>query len=127
MQFDKQGRRIPSMSQVSMLMAKKRVRGRPKKLIAEFENQVTSNPASASLLLPKKRGRGRPRKNPIESDNKVTIKPNYISDVKEKLKLLETITNGYKKIERLDQNMLYRLGCGRFVKEYAKQLSKNLY
>ena len=132
MQFDKQGRRIPSMSQVSMLMAKKRVRGRPKKLIAEFENQVTSNPASASLLLPKKRGRGRPRKyplesdtettskpdstfllkkrgrgrprkNPIESDNKVTIKPNYISDVKEKLKLLETILGGYKEIQKIEK------------------------
>jgi len=50
-----------------------------------------------------KRGRGRPRKNPVESEIQINLKENYILDIKENLKLLETITNGYREIERIDK------------------------
>ena len=109
------------------LFQQKRSRGRPRKNPVEAENQVPSKLADTLQSL-QKRGRGRPRKNPIElqskpagdfliqkrgrvdprknlveSDIPVNLKENYISDVKEKLKLLETITNGYREIERIDK------------------------
>lgn len=107
MQFDKQGRRITSYGQMSMLIPKKRGRGRPRKLeTAILEKIATSKPANVSQLVPKKRGRGRPRKYPAESENEATIKLNYIAGVKEKLKLLETIVSSYKEIERIDKETL---------------------
>jgi len=79
------------------LFQQKRGRGRPRKNPIELQ----SKPAGDFLI--QKRSRGRPRKNPVESDIPVNLKENYISDVKEKLKLLETITNGYREIERIDK------------------------
>jgi len=75
----------------------KRGRGRPRKNPIELQ----SKPAGDFLI--QKRGREDPRKNLVESDIPVNLKENYISDVKEKLKLLETITNGYREIERIDK------------------------
>jgi len=107
------------------LVQEKRGRGRPRKNPIE---QTESIPDNDVPLVQEKRGRGRPRKNPIEQtesilDNdvplvqenrgrprkiveleiKTELKENDILDIKEKLKLLETITNGYKEIERLDK------------------------
>jgi len=76
----------------------KRGRGRPRKNPIEQQ----SKPVDDSPLLQEKRGRGRPRKT-VESEIQTKINENDVSDIKEKLKLLETITNGYKEIERLDQ------------------------
>ena len=53
-------------------------------------------------LLQEKRSRGRPKKI-VESEIQIKIKENYNLDIKEKLKLLETITNGYKEIQRIDK------------------------
>ncbi len=83
-------------------LIQKRGRGRPRKNPVESENQAP-NKQAATLLSLQKRGRGRPRKNPVESKIQINLKENYISDVKEKLKLLETITNGYREIERIDK------------------------
>jgi len=83
------------------LFQKKRGRGRPRK--NPIEQQTQSKPANDLLLFQQKRGRVRPRKNPVESEIQINLKKNYISDIKEKLKLLETITNGYKEIERIDK------------------------
>ena len=44
MQFDKQGTRIPSFGQMSMLIPKKRGRGRPRKYPAKSENEATIKP-----------------------------------------------------------------------------------
>jgi len=109
------------------LFQQKRGRGRPRKNPVEAEEQVPSTLADTLQSL-QKRGRGRPRKNPIELQSKpagdfliqehdpgrprnnpteldipVNLKENHISDVKEKLKLLEIITNGYREIERMDK------------------------
>ncbi len=84
------------------LFQQKRGRGRPRKNPVESVNQAP-NKQAATLLSLQKRGRGRPRKNPVESEIQINLKENYISDVKEKLKLLETITNGYMEIERMDK------------------------
>ena len=78
-------------------LIQKRGRGRPRKNSMELQ----SKPAGDFLI--QKRSRGRPRKNLVESDIPVNLKENYISDVKEKLKLLETITNEYREIERIDK------------------------
>jgi len=83
-------------------LIQKRGRGRPRKNPVESENQ-DPNKQAATLLSPQKRGRGRPRKNPVESEIQINLKENYISDIKEKIKLLETITNGYMEIERMDK------------------------
>jgi len=80
-------------------LIQKRGRGRPRK--NPIEQQTQSEPAGDFLIH--KRGRGRPRKNPVETENQMNLKEDYISDVKEKLKLLETITNGYREIERIDK------------------------
>jgi len=80
------------------LFQQKRGRGRPRKNSIELQ----SKPAGDFLI--QKRSRGRPRKNLVESDIPVNLKENYISDVKEKLKLLETITDGYREIERIDKD-----------------------
>jgi len=80
-------------------LIKKRGRGRPRK--NPIEQQTQSKPAGDFLI--QKRGPGRPRKNPIETENQINLKENYISDVKQKLKLLETITYGYREIERIDK------------------------
>jgi len=128
MDFDERGNRVSSYGQ--LLVMSKRSRGRPKKLdTAELDKVALSKPANDFPLFQQKRGRGRPRKNPIEqqtqskpegdflikkrrgrprknpveADIPVNLKENYISDVKEKLKLLETITNGYREIERIDK------------------------
>ena len=81
------------------LFQQKRGRGRPRK--NPIEQQTQSKPAGDFLI--QKRGPGRPRKNPIETENQINLKENYISDVKQKLKLLETITYGYREIERMDK------------------------
>ena len=125
MDFDKRGNRVSNYGQ--LLVMSKRGRGRPKKLdTAELDKIALSKPANDFPLFQQKRGRGRPRKNPIEPskpasdflikkrrgrprknpvepDIPVNLKENHISDVKEKLKLLETITNGYREIERIDK------------------------
>ncbi len=79
----------------------KRGRGRPRK--NPIEQQTQSKPANDLPLFQQKRGRGRPRKNPVESEIQKNLKENYILDIKENLKLLETITNGYREIERIDK------------------------
>ncbi len=79
----------------------KRGRGRPRK--NPIEQQTQSKEANDLPLFQQKRGRGRPRKNPVESEIQKNLKENYILDIKENLKLLETITNGYKEIERIDK------------------------
>jgi len=125
MDFDERGNRVSNYGQ--LLVMSKRGRGRPKKLdMAELDKIALSKPANDFPLFQQKRGRGRPRKNPIEPskpasdflikkrrgrprknpiepDIPVNLKENHISDVKEKLKLLETITNGYREIERIDK------------------------
>jgi len=83
----------------SDFLIQKRGRGRPRK--NPIEQQTQSKPASDFLI--QKHGRGRTRKNPVESEIQINLKENYILDVKEKLKLLETITNGYREIERMDE------------------------
>ncbi len=85
---------VPSKIVTTLQSLQKRGRGRPRKNPIE-----PSKPASDFLI---KKRRGRPRKNPVEPDIPVNLKENHISDVKEKLKLLETITNGYREIERID-------------------------
>jgi len=127
MDFDEQGRRTSSYDQ--LLVMSERGRGRPKKLdTTELDQIALSKPADDFLI--QKRGRGRPRKNPIEqqtqskpaddfliqkrgreitrknpaeSEIQINLKENYILDIKEKLKLLEIITNGYREIERIDE------------------------
>ncbi len=127
MEFDEQGNRVSSYGQ--LLVMPKRGRGRPRKLdTAELDKIALNKPANDYPPFQQKRGRGRPRKNPIESQSKpagdfliqkrgrgrprrntvesdiqINLKEKYISDVKEKLKLLETITNGYREIERIDK------------------------
>ena len=127
MDFDERGNRVSGYGQ--LLVMSKRGPGRPKKLdTAELDKIALSKPANdcppfqqksgrgrprknpvelqskpAGDFLIQKRSRGRPRKNLVESDIPVNLKENYISDVKEKLKLLETITNGYREIERIDK------------------------
>ncbi len=81
------------------LVQEKRGRGRPRKNPIE---QTESIPDDEVSLVQEKRGRGRPRKI-VELEIKTELKENDILDIKEKLKLLETITNGYKEIERLDK------------------------
>ena len=83
------------------LFQQKRGRGRPRK--NPIEQQTQSKPANDLPLFQQKRGRGRPRKNPVESEIQKNLKENYILDIKENLKLLETITNGYREIERIDK------------------------
>ncbi len=90
-------------------LIQKRGRGRPRKNPVESENQAPNKQAATVLSL-QKRGRGRPRKNPVESENQINLKEKYISDVKEKLKLLETITNGYREIERMDKETQKNVG-----------------
>jgi len=80
------------------LLQEKRGRGRPRKNSIEQQ----SEPIIDIPLLQEKRGRGRPRKT-VELEIKTKLKENYIVDIKEKLKLLETITSGYKEIERIDR------------------------
>jgi len=83
------------------LLQQKRGRGRPRKNPIDQQTQRTT--ANDLPLFQQKRGRGRPRKNPIESEIQMNRKENYILDIKENLKLLETIINGYKEIERIDK------------------------
>ncbi len=83
------------------LFQQKRGRGRPRK--NPIKQQTQSKPANDLPLFQQKRGRGRPRKNPVESEIQKNLKENYILDIKENLKLLETITNGYREIERIDK------------------------
>ena len=98
-------------------LQEKRGRGRPRK------NPIEDKPTNDFPSLQEKRGRGRPRKNPIEdkptndfpslqeqgiqnpikSEIQINLKEDYITDIKEKLELLETITNGYREIERIDK------------------------
>jgi len=80
------------------LLEPKRGRGRPRKNPIEQQ----SKPANDVPLFQQKRGRGRPRKT-VESEIQNKSKENYSLDLKEKLKLLETITNGYREIQRLDK------------------------
>jgi len=126
MDFNQQGRRISSNAQ--MLLMSVRDQDRPKFDTAELDKIALSKPNDVPLLQ-EKRGRGRPRKNSIEqtqskpndvpllqekrgrgrprktveSEIKIKLKENHSFDIKEKLKLLETITNGYREIQRLDK------------------------
>jgi len=81
------------------LLEEKRGRGRPRKNPIE---QTESKPDNDFPLLEEKRGRGRPRKT-VELEIQTKLKENHIVDINEKLKLLETITNGYREIQRLDK------------------------
>jgi len=94
----KRGRGRPRKNPIEQ---QKRGRGRPRK--NPIEQQTQSKPANNLPLFQQKRGRGRPRKNPVESEIQKNLKENYILDIKENLKLLETITNGYREIERIDK------------------------
>ena len=138
MDFNNQGRRISSNAQ--LLLMSMRVPDRPKFDTVELDKIALSKPANDAPVFQQKRGRGRPRKNSIEQQSKpimdspllqqkrgrgrprktveleikTKLKENYIVDIKEKLKLLETITNGYKEIERIDketQKNLEKLCC----------------
>jgi len=40
----------------------------------------------------------------MESEIKIELKENHTVDIKEKIKLLEAITNGYKEIQRIDKD-----------------------
>ena len=103
MEFDRQGRRITRMAQLSQLMTKKRGPGRPRKYVAESD-ETTSKPNNISLLLTKKRGPGRPRKyETAEPHKEDTNKPDKITDVKTKLKLLEKIASAYREIEKIEK------------------------
>ena len=111
MDFNNQGRRISSNAQ--LLLMSMRVPDRPKFDTVELDKIALSKPANDAPVFQQKRGRGRPRKT-VELEIKTKLKENYIVDIKEKLKLLETITNGYKKIERIDketQKNLEKLCC----------------
>jgi len=127
MDFSQQGRRISSNAQ--LLLMSIRDQDRQKFDTAELDKIALSKSVDDVPLLEPKRGRGRPRKNPIEqtqskpndvpllqekrgrgrpkktveSEIQIKIKENYNLDIKEKLKLLETITNGYKEIQRIDK------------------------
>ena len=83
------------------LFQQKRGRGRPRKNPIVLQTQSKS--ANGFPLFQQKRGRGRPKKNPVESEIQINLKENYILDIKENLKLLETIINGYREIERIDE------------------------
>ncbi len=126
MDFNQQGRRISSNAQMLLmsvrdqdrakldtaeldkialskpkdvqLLQEKRGRGRPRKNSIE---QTQSKPKDVPLLQ-EKRGRGRPRKT-VESETQIKLKENHMLDIKKKLKLLETITNGYREIQRIDK------------------------
>jgi len=65
--------------------------------------QTQIEPANDLPEFQQQRGRGRPRKNTVESEIQIDLKENYILDIKENLKLLEIITNGYREIERIDK------------------------
>ncbi len=127
MDFNQQGRRISSNAQ--LLLMSIHDQDRQKFDAVELDKIALSKSVDDVPLLEPKRGRGRPRKNPIEqtqskpndvpllqekrsrgrpkkiveSEIQIKIKENYNLDIKEKLKLLETITNGYKEIQRIDK------------------------
>ena len=127
MDFNQQGRRISSNAQ--LLLMSIHDQDRQKFDTIELDKIALSKSVDDVPLLEPKRGRGRPRKNPIEqtqskpndvpllqekrsrgrpkkiveSEIQIKIKENYNLDIKEKLKLLETITNGYKEIQRIDK------------------------
>ncbi len=92
----------PNKLAATLLSLQKRGRGRPRK--NPIEQQTQSKPAGDFLI--QKRGRGRPRKNPVESEIQINLQENHISDIKEKLKLLETITDQYREIQRIDEETL---------------------
>ena len=100
MDFNTHGKRISSNAQ--LLLMSMREPDRPKFDTVELDKIAQSKPDNDVPLLQEKRGRGRPRKT-VELEIKTKLKENYIVDIKEKLKLLETITNGYKEIERIDK------------------------
>ena len=101
MNFNKQGKRLSRNAQ--LLVMSMRDPDRPKLDTTKLDRIALSKEANDLPLFQQKRGRGRPRKNPVESEIQINLKENYISDIKEKLKLLETITNGYREIERIDK------------------------
>ena len=127
MDFNQQGRRISSNAQ--LLLMSIHDQDRQKFDTIELDKIALSKSVDDVPLLEPKHGRGRPRKNPIEqtqskpndvpllqekrsrgrpkkiveSEIQIKIKENYNLDIKEKLKLLETITNGYKEIQRIDK------------------------
>jgi len=130
MEFNKQGKRLSSNAQLLVMSMRdpdrpkldtveldkialskpandlpvfqqKRGRGRPRK--NPIVQQTQSKEANDLPVFQQKRGRGRPKKNPVESEIQINLKENYILDIKENLKLLETIINGYREIERIDK------------------------
>ena len=101
MEFSKQGKKLSSNAQ--LLLMSMRDPDRPKLDTATLDKIALSKPAHDLPLFQEKRGRGRPRKNTVESEIQIDLKENYILDIKENLKLLEIITNGYREIERIDK------------------------
>jgi len=115
MEFNRQGRKISSNAQ--MLLMSFRDQDRAKLDTVELDKIALSKLTNDVLLSLEKRGRGRPRKNPIEqtqskpddvpllqekrgrgrprkiveSEIQTELKENHMPDIKEKLKLLETI------------------------------------
>ena len=126
MQFNRQGKRISNNAQMLLMSVREQERG---KFDTEKLDKIALSMSEKEFpLVPQKRGRGRPRKNPIEQQSKpldsppvpqkrgrgrprkimepeiqINLKENYSLDINEKLKLLETITHGYKEIQRLDK------------------------
>jgi len=68
----------------------------------KFGKRIATD-SQLTLLIPKKRGRGRPRKHPLDESVENTTKTTKFNTVKTKLRLLETIVNSYKKIERIEE------------------------
>ena len=102
MDFDNEGKRIVKTSQVSLLIPKKRGRGRPRKYITETNNEAATELNTVSSQLPKKRGRGRPRKFATETNKQTKRKFHEANDVKMKLRLLESVMKVYEEIKKID-------------------------
>ena len=100
MNFTSQGKRRSSNAQLLLMSIHEQEK--PKFDTAVLDRIALSKSDNDAPLVQEKRGRGRPRKI-VELEVKTELKENDILDIKEKLKLLETITNGYKEIERLDK------------------------
>jgi len=99
MEFDREGRRIPNTAQVSLLLPKKRGRGRPRKYPDQTSTEAAHEPNEVLQPFVKKRGRGRPRKYPDQTSMETKRALKKPSETKIKIKLLETILGVYKEIK----------------------------